>query len=249
MRGNGLSAAAYVAVADLDPQTADALLDALRDRGVAAYAAASPDPDPAGQESDVDRLYVDVAAVEEARALIAAGLSAAELSEVLGPDDSPHDDSEAADAAGLDFDAEFAAIVAGFHDASAPRTWPEGEDLAARPEPPAPPGPPSQPRPYTGWDDLLRPAPPADAVPEPDAEERYVPPPPPPLPRGDPRTWAAWVAVLGGPLVLFTAVLLGWQLDDWVMLLAAVSFLVGFVALVARLGDRPDDEDDDGAVV
>jgi hypothetical protein len=33
------------------------------------------------------------------------------------------------------------------------------------------------------------------------------------------------------------------------MLLAAVSFLVGFVALVARLGDRPDDEDDDGAVV
>ena len=44
MRGNGLSAEAYVAVADLDPGTADALLAALRDRGVAAYAAASPDP-------------------------------------------------------------------------------------------------------------------------------------------------------------------------------------------------------------
>jgi len=32
------------------------------------------------------------------------------------------------------------------------------------------------------------------------------------------------------------------------MLAAAVAFLGGFVALVARLGDRPDD-DDDGAVV
>ena len=49
MRGNGLSADAYVAVADLDPGTADALLAALRDRGVAAYAAASPEPVPDGR--------------------------------------------------------------------------------------------------------------------------------------------------------------------------------------------------------
>jgi hypothetical protein len=55
--------------------------------------------------------------------------------------------------------------------------------------------------------------------------------------------------VLGGPAVLFTAVLLGWQLADWMMLAASLAFLGGFVALVARLGDRPDDEDNDGAVV
>jgi hypothetical protein len=55
--------------------------------------------------------------------------------------------------------------------------------------------------------------------------------------------------VLGGPALLFIAVLLGWHLADWVMLAAAVSFLGGFVALVARLGEGPDDPDDDGAVV
>ena len=68
MRGNGLSADAYVAVADLDPGTADALLaGAARPRGRrlrrrVARAGAG--------RGHVDRLYVDVAAVEQARALI-----------------------------------------------------------------------------------------------------------------------------------------------------------------------------------
>ena len=102
-------------------------------------------------------------------------------------------------------------------------------------------GPPSG----IGWEDLLRPAPAA----EPDPETGYVPPPHLRSRSASLGTRAAWAAVLGGPALLFLAVLLGWHLADWVMLAAAVSFLGGFVALVARLGDRPDDPDDDGAVV
>jgi hypothetical protein len=111
--------------------------------------------------------------------------------------------------------------------------------------------PPAQPGPRAdgstvGWEDLLRPEPPAEE----EVEEGYTPPPPPPLPRIDPASRFAWAGVLGGPAVLFLAVLLGWHLEDWMMLAAAVAFLAGFVTLVAKLGDRDEDDDgDDGAVV
>ena len=334
MRGNGLSADSYVAVADLDPGTADALLAALRDRGVAAYAAASPEPVP---EGDTDRLYVDVAAVEQARALITVELSGSgpaddriERLEIVddgglslvgddldgtsdggyGRDDADEDDT----LRGIDLAAEFAAIVAGFHTAGPPdHPWPDVEDVphnrrrtdtghlptdrsvSGRAQPSPPPDadpasptdvvssddpvrgregrdqadrshdergraerawgdrtrgaqddgtPPAGDSPI-GWEDLLRPLP----VPEPEPEPGYVPPPPPPLPKASLGTRVAWAAVVGGPALLFIAVLLGWHLADWVLLAAAVSFLGGFVALVARLGEGPDDPDDDGAVV
>jgi hypothetical protein len=231
VRGNGLSAAAYVAVADLEPDRADALLVVLADRGVAAYAAQSPEADP---EGELDRLYVDVAAVEQARALVEHEFVEADSQPpAVSPD--PFDDLA------LDVDTEFAAIVSDFHSAVARRgSWPADEDLDPDPHP----GPAPVPvRPVTGWEDLLRPLP----EPEPEPEEGYVPPPPPPLPEIDLVARFAWTAVLGGPAVLFAAVLLGWQLPDWAMLLAAVAFVGGFVTLVVRLGDRPDD--DDGAVV
>jgi hypothetical protein len=255
VRGNGLSADAYVAVADLDPGTADALLAALRDRGVAAYAAASPEPVP---EGDTDRLYVDVAAVEQARALITVELAGTEESdddEWPDPATGDHADGRAGD--DLDMDAEFAAIVAAFHAAPAvQRPWPAAEDmpsdrLPAGPEdhdpldPQVGVGEGSSGPSVLGWEDLLRPVP----VPEPEPEPGYVPPPPPPLPETSVGTRFAWAAVLGGPALLFAAVLLGWHLADWMMLAAALAFLGGFVALVAQLGDRPDDSDDDGAVV
>jgi hypothetical protein len=285
VRGNGLSADAYIAVADLDPGTADALLAALRDRGVAAYAAASPEPVPDG---DTDRLYVDVAAVEQARALITVELAAGDVEDGfdrVDPDGlgGPHLlDGDLLDGdildrdgrerredelAGVDLDAEFAAIVAGFHSA-APGThpWPDAEDVptnrrrsdpgyraADQPDPGTTvsgaevleSGTGARSDPGIGWEDLLRPLP----TPEPEPEPGYVPPPPPPLPHASLGTRVAWAAVLGGPALLFLAVLLGWHLADWVMLVAAVSFLGGFVALVARLGEGPDDPDDDGAVV
>jgi hypothetical protein len=260
VRGNGLKAARYEAVADLDPGTADAMLAALRDCGVAAYAAATPDPVPDG---DTDRLYVDVAAVEQARLLITVQLSSAEQTEPApgpGPDENPGRGPDAgAGPHELDMDAEFAAIVASFHSAPAGhRPWPAAEDMPAEhhrgtPEAAAEaadvPGPSAGPgagdASVMGWEDLLRPLP----VPEPEPDAGYVPPPPPPLPETSVGTRFAWAAVLGGPAVLFAAVLLGWHLADWMMLAAALAFLGGFVALVARLGDRPEDCDDDGAVI
>ncbi|WP_026411685.1 hypothetical protein [Actinomadura oligospora] len=56
-RGNGLSADTYAPLVDLAPHLADAMLDALREAGVAAYAAP---PDQPAAEEDLDRLYVDV---------------------------------------------------------------------------------------------------------------------------------------------------------------------------------------------
>jgi hypothetical protein len=230
VRGNGLTAAAYVAVADLDAQLADTLLQALGERGVAAYAAPTPDLDPQAADlpGGVDRLYVDAEAEAEARALL----------DELASRGPAADDARSADPLdSLDFDAAFSQIVAGFDTLVQP----------ARPAEPPLSGPAGPPRPATaiGWEDLLRPQP----APAPDPEERYVPPPPPPLPRVDVSTRIAWVAALFGPILLFVAVLVNWQLPDALQLLAAVSFLAGFVALVAKLRTERDDDDDDGAVV
>lgn len=63
-RGNGLTAEAYVPLADLAPQLADAMLAALRDAGIAAYAAPAPGKtggylDVQLPEEPTDRLYAD----------------------------------------------------------------------------------------------------------------------------------------------------------------------------------------------
>lgn len=242
MRGNGLRAENYVAVADLDPSTADFLLAELRDRGVAAYASDSPDPGPGGP---VDRLYVDADAEEVVRGMIDDRLT--------GPGGSADAGSAIFDPDSDFFDSAFADIVAGFHQNPGREagTWSAIEDVDGRStdqaEPSNPDPAPTQS--YIGWEDLLRPEP-GVPDPPPDPEERYVPPPPPPVPRGTARTRAAWAAVLGGPAVLFVAAIVGWHLEDWVLLVCAVAFLGGFVGLVAglRTGDE-DDDGDDGAVV
>jgi hypothetical protein len=82
-----------------------------------------------------------------------------------------------------------------------------------------------------------------------DEDNRYVPPPPEPLPPLDPVAKGAWAGVLGGPGYLLIARLADWQIPDWAALLAIVAFVAGFATLVVRMGDRPRDDDDDGAVV
>ncbi|MFD9077133.1 hypothetical protein ACFVZ2_45330, partial [Streptomyces lasiicapitis] len=82
-------------------------------------------------------------------------------------------------------------------------------------------------------------------------EGHFVPPEPPPLPDGDVTARFAWLAVIGGPVLLLLAVLLGWQMTWWLTTLGIGGFLGGFATLVVRMkGD--DEEDDDpgrGAVV
>ncbi|MEU6383022.1 hypothetical protein ABZ847_05595 [Streptomyces bauhiniae] len=84
-----------------------------------------------------------------------------------------------------------------------------------------------------------------------DGEGHFVPPEPPPLPVADTTAKFAWLGVVGGPVLLLLAVLLGWEMTWWLTTLAVGGFLGGFFTLVTRMR-TDDDEDDDpgrGAVV
>lgn len=87
---------------------------------------------------------------------------------------------------------------------------------------------------------------------EDELEGHYEPPPPPPLLQGDRLGIAAWAGLLGGPALVFGAAFLGLTLPNWLMFMAVVAFLVGFVILILRMTDgRPpgDNGPDNGAVV
>ncbi|MGI5425260.1 hypothetical protein [Streptomyces sp. CA-179760] len=84
-----------------------------------------------------------------------------------------------------------------------------------------------------------------------DDEGHFVPPEPPPLPAADATAKFAWLGVLGGPVLLLLAVVLGWEMTWWLATAGIGGFLGGFATLVMRM--RTDDEDDEdpgrGAVV
>ena len=116
-------------------------------------------------------------------------------------------------------------------------------------EPPANPAGlppvPDQPLPRIGFGprDVIQPADPV--------EEHFVPPPPPPLPRLDPVTKGAWVALFGGPLYLLIATAVGWTISGLEAFLAVAAFVGGFAVLVFRMdsGGPRDSGPDDGAIV
>lgn len=82
-------------------------------------------------------------------------------------------------------------------------------------------------------------------------EEHYFPPPPPPLPKLDPVSKGAWVALFGGPAYLLIATAVGWTVPAVAAFLAIGAFVGGFAILVLRMGDEPRNGSgpDDGAVV
>lgn len=83
-------------------------------------------------------------------------------------------------------------------------------------------------------------------------EGHFVPPEPPELAQADTTAKFAWLAVVGGPVLLLLAVLLQWDMTWWLTTLGIGGFLGGFATLVARMSGDPDDGDDDpgrGAVV
>ncbi|MCM2576418.1 hypothetical protein [Streptomyces meridianus] len=83
-------------------------------------------------------------------------------------------------------------------------------------------------------------------------DDHFVPPEPPPLPEVDTTTKFAWLAVLGGPLLLLLTVVLQWDMTWWILTLGIGGFLGGFATLVARMNDDDGDDYDDpgrGAVV
>ncbi|MDJ1135373.1 hypothetical protein NMN56_026075 [Streptomyces iconiensis] len=86
-----------------------------------------------------------------------------------------------------------------------------------------------------------------------DDDGHFEPPEPPPLPETDTTTKFAWLAVLGGPLLLIGAILFQIDLTWWIVTLGVGGFLGGFGTLVARMRDGRDEDDWDdpgrGAVV
>ncbi|MFD8806130.1 hypothetical protein [Streptomyces sp. NPDC059597] len=77
-----------------------------------------------------------------------------------------------------------------------------------------------------------------------DDEGHFVPPEPPPLPVADTTAKFAWLGVIGGPVLLLLAVLLGWEMTWWLATCGIGGFVGGFITLVTRM--RTDDEDGGG---
>jgi hypothetical protein len=127
-----------------------------------------------------------------------------------------------------------------------PPTLPDAlprEPPAGLPATPGPPWPPAAPA-GRGPRDTTAP----DEAPD----DHYVPPVPPPLPKLDPVTKGAWVALFGGPLYLLIATAVGGGVSGLAAFLSVAAFVGGFAILVLRMdngGGPRDSGPDDGAVV
>ncbi|QIP86906.1 hypothetical protein GLX30_26005 [Streptomyces sp. Tu 2975] len=180
----------------------------------------------------------------------------------------------------IDEDAAWAAIVAGYGEEPADppgaKPFKSVEDLALlesdmndTPDPgPAPAGRPDDDKPALGSSVTFAPGvggprdyqvvePPDGDIDDGDGdgdgdEGHFVPPEPPPLPEADATSKFAWLAVIGGPVLMLIAVILRWNMTWWLTTLCVGGFLGGFATLVARMSHGDDDENDDpgrGAVV
>ncbi len=272
-RDNGLIAAEYAAAGDVDPRVGEHLLDVLGLSGIAAYLQPTADLHPVTRTTTLparptDRLYVDRAHLAAARDLLSrveeaphrpeppAGEPARRPEPRAGepprrPEPSIADQSIVAplpDNAPVDFDARWAAIIAGYHTDADEREhrWPDVEDvteagLAARP--PRDPAP-ADPGLVEGLDTF------GAGLPDADDDEGYTPPPPPPLPRISRYAALGLTAIVGGLLLFFWPEVL--PIDPQISLLLGFGgILTGFVTLIWRLraGDADDEDPDDGAVV
>jgi hypothetical protein len=217
-RDNGLDSEEFSPVADVDPRLADHLLDVLGLQDVPAYV----EPAPATTPSLADRLYVATDQTELARTVLAT--IAAELGIEVARDGHRHADSDLPrpdPLAGIDTEAEFAAIIAGLGELDRPLF-----EFSVSPAVHA-----------TGEADVEQPA------------EHFVPPPPPPLPRMAGATVMALLVTLLGLAVLIFGSALGLP-TDFPLPAGVVLILFGTVLLIMRLRPEPrDDSDDDGAVV
>lgn len=171
---------------------------------------------------------------------------------------SPHEEEPARPP--LDEEAAWAELIAGYDDDPEPgaaAAWPEAENVPLPPAEPDPTDPAAvNPAPPSDRTIVIHPviSGPRDYELADDEEEdaHFVPPEPPPLPDADVTTKFAWIAVLGGPLLLLVFVLLQIELTWWAATLGVGGFLGGFATLVARMRTGEDDDDDDpgrGAVV
>ena len=237
----GLPAAAFAKLVDVDPPIAEHVIDLLAQAQIPSYAEplvgdTGPYRDVRAPDRPTTRIYVERTRLAEARGAIATGLPS--LRAEFHADAAARADADAMKQASSErIDAAWDDIVAGFHIAEPPdRPTIEGSGLSQRlvrehTEPPEPPM--AGPRDYTVPDDL--------------DDEGFTPPPPPPMPRPRDRfDTFAWIGLLGGPLAIILAFVLG--VGGWLAAAGFAAFTAGFVTLVARASDRRDDGSD-GAVV
>ncbi|GAA5649602.1 DUF308 domain-containing protein [Geodermatophilus obscurus] len=218
-RDNGLDAALWTPLRDVDPRVGEHLLDVLRDAGVAAYLEPSADVEPYTRTVSLpsppsDRLFVDRARSSEARALVDEHA-----------DDHVQERRRARQPArrDVDEDAEWARIVAAF-EAEHGRTVVD--------EDPADPLPPTPAEPSV----LDRP------------EEHYEPPPPPPVPAPAPASLYAVLLIAAGAVLVAAPRVIGLSADLGLVIgVTAVAGGVG--VLLSRMRERTTDDGDDGAVV
>ncbi|MFW6640457.1 hypothetical protein ACOALZ_10505 [Nocardiopsis algeriensis] len=272
-RGNGLLADAYVPLVLLAPLHADRMLEALRRKGIAAYAVPLEEDvlEPSGGAEDppTDHLYVDADERAEAERVLGTELphlgaqnplptgdadpdtGAADPRAPVGGDllEGPSENTGSDTAPGAGEDEVWKDLVSRFYEDDAPerdlRSWPDAENLGAPPrdEEPAASG------------DLLADGPDReeeDRRTEADLEGHYEPPPPPPLLQGDRTGIAAWFGFLGSPALVFGITFLGLPRPNWLVFLAVLVCLACFVVLILRMNDRRPPGDggpDDGAVV
>ncbi|NJC69719.1 DUF308 domain-containing protein [Planosporangium thailandense] len=142
-RDNGLSAAEYAAVGDVDPRVGEHLLDVLAGEGIAAYLLPATDLHPVTRTTTLparptDRLYADREHLGTAREYLAR-LRAEENADTAVPSAGVTDPSTGATATvsrddSVDIDAAWASIVAAYEttvdDPTPP--WPEAENISAR---------------------------------------------------------------------------------------------------------------------
>lgn len=230
-RDNGLRCAGYAAIGDLDPRIAEAMLDALRDHGVAAYT--TPTPGTRGGFHEVqlpaeltNRLFVDSAKVEQARKVVNIERAEGAERQPQQAAGRPGDDT--------DIDTAWQQLLVSLQTPTTEVTpsWPSSENIPA------------------GTEGLSADLASIDMTNQFDMtdleDEHFVPPPAPPLPKLRPVTIGSLAAIIGGILVLVTQVDDGaW---DWI---AIIAIIVGGASLVwnVKQGPPTDSDWDDGAVV
>lgn len=131
-RNNGLFAAEYAVVGDVDPRVGEHLLDVLGNRGIAAYLQPSADQHPITRLTTLpgrplDRLFVDRQELTTAREFF--DIATADTASAIDPDGLNVGPAPAARSAS-EFEAAWASIVASFDAPSAagPHPWPASED-------------------------------------------------------------------------------------------------------------------------
>jgi hypothetical protein len=228
---NGLRAATYVPLTDVDAVVGQALLSALGRARIAAYLGVDGPID-----SDRRRLFVAAEERVDARTIVAAAVRA--MSDGDSDADSDTGAAEpvviepAADPlAGLDTDELFNALVANWHVDTHAAIREAERDLT---------------REDADWRARLNKPPVEDPVWLDD--DHYVPPPPPPLPR------LAAVTVLAIVILIGSIVILGFGLEfglpgNLSFVLGIGGILLSAGMLLTRVRDFHRDEDDDGAAI